>query len=177
MITPNSIEQALTILGDMERMVQAIQQVAGLSAQHQEWLDRVHRLSRDVESRAELAVALVDGPLEEPMDRAATVDEDRHRVLACALLEAGLFEQQSGGKLSGGAYDPRKLRQSLLEWLKQGAWRALADSPLTEIGRMVERSAQTSEEALATRLGLLVPFWSSLTLWVLAVDAESLGAA
>lgn len=156
---PADVERALNVLDGMCRMVDAVARSAGLREEHFRWHERVQRMQAQ-KQRAELALALVEGPMEDLLDRNLQVCEQRHRLLACILVEAALSEQddQSGG------YDMQRLQCDLLEFLKIGALRARSDSALTEIARFIDRSVDGVEEATATRLGMLVSFWSSLSL-------------
>ena len=161
-------------------MVEAMYRHEAQSTEHAQWLQSMQSAWAHPEGRVEAAALIVDGPLEQRMDGAATEIQSRQKTLACALLEAALFEAKEWPTEGAAVKDaegadmglpPTERVQLLLrDWLKLGAWRANEKSPLTEIGRMIERSSENAEDASATRLGLLVPFWSSLTLWRLLSD-------
>jgi len=187
--TPQKVNEAKRVLTQMEVLVQAMHQHEASTPVHEEWLTRL-RAAWSRHSTTEAAALLVGGPLNRPMDADLTEAQIRRQTLAGALLEAAIYEEvqlvtheqefgktghdQTEGALAqddpkqaapAGLPAPDKVQAALVDWLALGAWRRHEQSPLTEIGRMVERSSETAEDAVATRLGLLVPFWSSLALW------------
>lgn len=170
MSKPNKVDEALAILANMESMVWMVAQSAGYLEQHREWFERVDACARDRSRRAQLAAELVAGPLEDFSDRDPSLTEDRRRALSSAVLEAALAEQEptqtEAASLAEAHFDPIKLQSTLKTWIALGGWRAETGTPLTEIGRMIERSVEGVDDAVATRLGLVVPFWSSLALWM-----------
>lgn len=186
---PQNIQEALNVLDQMEAMVQAMFRHEARTAAHAQWLDRMRTVWGSPQGRAEASALIVDGPLEQRADGAASDGQNRQRTLACALLEAAIYElmeppveggEGGGGEASAddqardlGLPDTVHIQQVLRDWLKLGAWRANEKSPLTEIGRMIERSSESAEDSVATRLGLLVPFWSSLTLWRLLSSPDA----
>jgi len=187
---PQKINEARTVLSQMETLVQVMHEHEASTPQHEEWLGRLSAAWSRAQGGADAAALLIDGPLNCLMDADLTESQLRRQTLSSALLEAAIHEEteianQKDGfslgalekaheKTSGSTFtpkdqmglpDPDKVQAALVDWLQLGAWRKREQSPLTEIGRMVERSSDTAEDAVATRLGLLVPFWSSLVLW------------
>ena len=156
---PEPVRRGLLVLERLQRLVESVRLQAGEREAHGQWLKRLRALQADEASRAEWAQALIAGPLdafdEEAPDAAA---QRRQRQLSAAVLEAAVCE-------CGWPPRPEVLRQTLRQWLRQGAWRAEEEAPLSRIGRLIESHSDSAEDATAVRLGLLVPFWSSLALW------------
>lgn len=184
---PQKINEAKMVLIQMEALVQAMHKHESITLQHEVWFERLRSAWSQPQSRAAAAALLIDGPLNHPMDTGLTEAQSRRQTLSSALLEAAIYEEMEvanqqdslpqdaaettsedgAGRALGlsSLPDPDKVQATLMDWLQLGAWRQREQSPLTEIGRMIERSSDTVEDAVATRLGLLVPFWSSLVLW------------
>lgn len=178
---PQNIAETRKVLSQMESMVQAMRQHEGMTVLHDEWFARLCAAWADTNGRAAAAALLVDGPLGRPTDVELSEAQVRQRALSCALLEAAIYEEvefeqaakderdERGAKT--GLPAPERVQAVLLDWLTLGAWRKQTNAPLTEIGRMVDRSSATPDDAIATRLGLLVSFWSSLVLWRIQFSA------
>lgn len=163
---PANVKAAMDSLDQMRRMVVETMKITPAVAEHSTWVSRVLAASESVASRAELAALLADGPMGRPNDSQESLSNGRTRTLCCALIEAGLTEcHQVEGKAFAG-FTSERLREVLLDWMRLGAWRQNADkSPLTEIARLITESSQSPDIELQTRLGLLVPVWSSVVLW------------
>jgi len=129
-----------------------------------EWLCRLADLASSADNRSRVSELIVAGPLDDMNDDGESVASDRRRHLSSIVLEAALAEQHNDlqqGVLQ--SFSAQGARSTLKDWVLIGLHRGVPhDAPLSRIAQMIDADVGDANDAIVTRLGLVVPFWASL---------------